>query len=44
MVAFKIHLDVIGKFAWIGKMTYNVIRDLPYMQVTFFIVLRAHNE
>ena len=24
--AFKAHLDVIGKFTWIGKITYNVIK------------------
>ena len=24
--AFKTHLDVIGKFTWMGKMTYNVIK------------------
>ena len=26
MIAFKTHLDLIGKFKWIGKMTYNVIK------------------
>ena len=26
MVAFKTHLDVIEKFTWIGKTTYNVIK------------------
>ena len=26
MVAFKTNLDVIGKFMWIGKMMYNIIK------------------
>ena len=26
MVAFKTHLDLTGKFTWIGKMTYNIIK------------------
>ena len=26
MASFKTHLNVIGKFRWIGKMTYNIIK------------------
>ena len=27
MIAFKTHLDLIGKFKWIGKMMYNIIKQ-----------------
>ena len=27
MIAFKTHLDLIGKFKWVGKITYNVIKQ-----------------
>ena len=26
MIAFKTHLDLTGKFKWIGKMTYKLIK------------------
>ena len=45
MVAFKTNLDIIGKFKWIGKMTYNVIKSglantlLHYIFLTIFLII-----
>ena len=47
MVAFKTNLDIIGKFKWIGKMTYNIIKSglantlLHYIFLRFFLIIET---